>query len=499
MMSTEQPQKRMVSSVFITLASPHRPPPRATPHSANTTDTQIRPNQIQSKPSSSSSSTEPRTSWTEAPLSPTRTENQPASSQTQPLRASLLNQAKPPPNQITPATNGITQAVPPSASRAAPPTSANRLYQPKSPQGTTNLLPGSDSLSSTDFFPPPPPVEELSSPARLEAVSPSFSNQGLQTLPGRPADSSGQRSVPMTGALRQDRAPPAGKRQAAQNELWETLAVQQPSKPEEPVQKSTDFFPPPPPVEELSSPARLEAVSPSFSNQGLQTLPGHPANSSGQRSVPMTGALRQDRAPPAGNRQAAQDELWKTLAVQQPSKPEEPVQKSTDICGFCHKAISPTVQAIEAMKEMYHASCFTCRKCCHPLAGELYYNKEGVPICDPCYKATLERCGRCDQVITDRVTRAMETVFHPECFTCAVCRRPIGDERFVVDDTNEVYCIPDYYRKYASTCSVCKDLIVPGKDGKDTFTVECLGRTFHEGCYRCEGTTDKWKLNTCMN
>ncbi|MGH0132421.1 UNVERIFIED_CONTAM: hypothetical protein FKN15_049809 [Acipenser sinensis] len=396
MMSSEQPQKRMVSSVFITLASPHRPPPRVAPHSANTTDTQIRPNQIQSKPSSSSSSTEPRTSWTEAPLSPTRTENQPASSQTQPLRASLLNQAKPPPNQITPATNGITQAVPPSASRAAPSTSANRLYQPKSPQGTTKLLPGSDSLSSADFFPPPPPVEELSSPARLEAVSPSFSNQGLQTLPGRPADSSGQ------------------------------------------------------------------------------------------RSVPMTGALRQDRAPPAGNRQAAQDELWETLAVQQPSKPEEPVQKSTDICGFCHKAISPTVQAIEAMKEMYHASCFTCRKCCHPLAGELYYNKEGVPICDPCYKATLERCGRCDQVITDRVTRAMETVFHPECFTCAVCRRPIGDERFAVDDTNEVYCIPDYYRKYASTCSVCKDLIVPGKDGKDTFTVECLGRTFHEGCYRCE-------------
>lgn len=50
----------------------------------------------------------------------------------------------------------------------------------------------------SDFFPPPPPVEELSSPARLEAVSPSFSNQGLQTLPGRPANSSGVRLLNLT-------------------------------------------------------------------------------------------------------------------------------------------------------------------------------------------------------------------------------------------------------------------------------------------------------------
>ncbi|XP_063292204.1 filamin-binding LIM protein 1 [Pelobates fuscus] len=159
--------------------------------------------------------------------------------------------------------------------------------------------------------------------------------------------------------------------------------------------------------------------------------------------------------------------------------------EGSDICAFCHKAILPNVAAIEAMKKQYHASCFTCRKCHRLLAGQLYYQKDGQPICDHCYKETLEKCAKCQALITHHIVRAMGNGYHPECFTCVVCNRMIADESFAVDEYNDVYCAKDYYRKYAPICSVCDKPIIP-RDDVDSYKIECLGRNFHENCYRCE-------------
>lgn len=40
-------------------------------------------------------------------------------------------------------------------------------------------------------------------------------------------------------------------------------------------------------------------------------------------------------------------------------------------------------------------------------------------------------------------------------------------------------------RKFAPVCSICENPIIP-RDGKDAFKIECMGRNFHENCYRCE-------------
>ncbi|XP_053546221.1 filamin-binding LIM protein 1 [Bombina bombina] len=157
----------------------------------------------------------------------------------------------------------------------------------------------------------------------------------------------------------------------------------------------------------------------------------------------------------------------------------------SDICAFCHKAILPNVPTIEAMKKQYHADCFTCRKCHRLLAGQLYYQKDNQPICEHCYKDTLEKCAKCQTLILQHIVRAMGSVYHPECFTCVVCHRRIADESFAVDEYNEVHCADDYYRKYAPICSVCDQPIIP-RDGQDSYKIECLGRNFHENCYRCE-------------
>uniref|UniRef100_A0A8C8I685 LIM zinc-binding domain-containing protein n=1 Tax=Oncorhynchus tshawytscha TaxID=74940 RepID=A0A8C8I685_ONCTS len=139
--------------------------------------------------------------------------------------------------------------------------------------------------------------------------------------------------------------------------------------------------------------------------------------------------------------------------------------------------------AIEALNRTYHASCFQCHI---PLAGKLYYNKAGIPFCKDCYQASLELCWACGEVIKDQIIRALERAYHPLCFICATCSQPIGEQSFAQGEVGEVYCLQDYYRKYAPQCSACQQLIIPREDGIDSYTVECLGRSFHVDCYRCE-------------
>nr|XP_020637729.1 filamin-binding LIM protein 1 isoform X1 [Pogona vitticeps] len=158
---------------------------------------------------------------------------------------------------------------------------------------------------------------------------------------------------------------------------------------------------------------------------------------------------------------------------------------STEICAFCHKAISPWVPTLEAMNKQYHADCFTCRTCQHALAGKRYYQKDGQPLCVACYQNTLEKCAMCQALILTQIVHAMSNSYHPECFTCVVCARAIGDETFALDESNQVHCLDDFYRKFASVCGSCEKPIIPS-DGRDLYKIECMGRNFHEDCYRCE-------------
>lgn len=161
-------------------------------------------------------------------------------------------------------------------------------------------------------------------------------------------------------------------------------------------------------------------------------------------------------------------------------------RESRDVCGFCRKPVALSEPAIEALNRTYHDGCFQCRSCHIPLAGKQYYNKAGIPLCEECYQASLELCWACGEVITDHVIRALERAYHLPCFTCTTCKQQIGEQAFAQGEVGEVYCLQDYYRKYAPQCSACNRLIIPKEDGTDSYTVECLGRSYHENCYRCE-------------
>lgn len=159
---------------------------------------------------------------------------------------------------------------------------------------------------------------------------------------------------------------------------------------------------------------------------------------------------------------------------------------SKDVCGFCRKYVNLSEPAIEALNRTYHEACFQCRSCHIPLASKQYYNKAGIPLCEDCYQASLELCWACGEVIKHQVMRALERAYHPQCFICTTCKEQIGEQRFAQGEVGEVYCLPDYYRKYAPKCNACNQLIIPKEDGTDSYTVECLGQSYHEDCYRCE-------------
>lgn len=234
-----------------------------------------------------------------------------------------------------------------------------------------------------------------------------------------------------------------------------------------------ELLPPPPPPDALTSSAGALLSEESM-------LPPPPPPVQTPFSHPLTPGQQ-----PVYNREVETSTPSSGLNQDEQSH-KHSQDSSRDVCGFCRKPVALSEPAIEALNRTYHDSCFQCRSCHMPLAGKQYYNKAGIPLCEDCYQASLELCWACGEVITDHMIRALERAYHTSCFTCTTCKQQIGQQAFAQGEVGEVYCLQDYYSKYAPKCNACNRLIIPKEDGTDSYTVECLGHSYHENCYRCE-------------
>ncbi|NXD66743.1 ZYX protein, partial [Eolophus roseicapillus] len=158
----------------------------------------------------------------------------------------------------------------------------------------------------------------------------------------------------------------------------------------------------------------------------------------------------------------------------------------TELCGFCRKPLSRTQPAVRALDCLFHVECFTCFKCEKQLQGQQFYNVDEKPFCEDCYAGTLEKCSVCKQTITDRMLKATGNSYHPQCFTCVMCHTPLEGAAFIVDQANQPHCVDDYHRKYAPRCSVCSEPIMPEPGKDETVRVVALEKNFHMKCYKCE-------------
>ncbi|XP_060936701.1 zyxin [Limanda limanda] len=158
----------------------------------------------------------------------------------------------------------------------------------------------------------------------------------------------------------------------------------------------------------------------------------------------------------------------------------------TEVCGKCGEALSRTQPAVRAMEKLFHSNCFCCVSCHRPLQGMQFYDRDGGPECEECYMGSLAVCSRCGERITDRVLKAVGQSFHSHCFRCSTCSCVLEGAPFITDDNNNPYCVQDYHRRFSPLCVSCNEPIIPAPGSEETVRVVALDKNFHLKCYRCE-------------
>ncbi|CDF41110.1 unnamed protein product [Chondrus crispus] len=111
-------------------------------------------------------------------------------------------------------------------------------------------------------------------------------------------------------------------------------------------------------------------------------------------------------------------------------------------CAACGRMVEGTYTT--ALGKNFHPHCFCCGKCRRPMgagAGQ-FRERGGIPYCQACYAAHLaSRCARCSEPIMDTVITAMEKTWHKACLTCTICRLPLTQTFWLyADKPNEPRC-----------------------------------------------------------
>ncbi|KAG7475873.1 zyxin [Solea senegalensis] len=158
----------------------------------------------------------------------------------------------------------------------------------------------------------------------------------------------------------------------------------------------------------------------------------------------------------------------------------------SEVCGKCGEALSRSQPAVRAMDKLFHSNCFCCMSCHRPLQGMQFYDRDGAPQCEDCYTSSLAVCSRCGERITDRVLKAVGQSFHAHCFRCSTCSCVLEGAPFITDDNNNPYCVQDYHRRFSPLCVSCNEPIIPAPGSEETVRVVALDKNFHLKCYRCE-------------
>ena len=91
-------------------------------------------------------------------------------------------------------------------------------------------------------------------------------------------------------------------------------------------------------------------------------------------------------------------------------------------CAGCNQAVHGEV--LQASGKLWHMNCFCCGNCADLLGSASFFEFEGSPHCEKCYKGLFcPRCAKCDKSITDRVVTALGKKWHPDCFSCSTCNQ----------------------------------------------------------------------------
>ncbi|MBO5345006.1 MAG: hypothetical protein J6A51_03835 [Clostridia bacterium] len=158
------------------------------------------------------------------------------------------------------------------------------------------------------------------------------------------------------------------------------------------------------------------------------------------------------------------------------------LQRFAKMCARCGKPI--TDQCLNALGKSYHQACFNCTRCHKPFATPSFFQKDGEPYCEVCYKeAVAVKCGGCGKPIVGNSLMALGNKYHPECFVCSVCKAPfprgqffnLGGKPVCAEHKNGAGSVGG-----TSVCAHCNKPIVAGNS-----FISAMGKKFHSNHFMC--------------
>jgi len=146
-------------------------------------------------------------------------------------------------------------------------------------------------------------------------------------------------------------------------------------------------------------------------------------------------------------------------------------------CFTCGQAILG--ELISALGKSFHPEHFTCGNCRKALGTANFYEQNGVPQCESCYKgAFCPKCAHCDGPIMDRCITALGKKWHMDHFICTQCLKPFEGGTFF-EREGRPYCEADFYSVFSPKCGSCNEAIKGD-------CINALGQAWHPEHFVCQ-------------
>lgn len=85
-----------------------------------------------------------------------------------------------------------------------------------------------------------------------------------------------------------------------------------------------------------------------------------------------------------------------------------------------------------------------------------------------------------------QIITSLNKNYHTKCFCCCVCSKNLEGREFTIDK-GKIFCIGDYFAKFAPKCTICHRGIYPLDNNRyEKVRVVSREMDYHIDCYKCE-------------
>lgn len=120
---------------------------------------------------------------------------------------------------------------------------------------------------------------------------------------------------------------------------------------------------------------------------------------------------------------------------------------------------------VRALQTVFHLNCFKCMDCGEVVASKFFPidGPEGkqLPLCERDYFRRLNLiCAKCGMALRGSYITACNKKFHVEHFTCSLCPTLFGPQDSYYEHDGDVYCHFHYSTRFATKCAGCNSAIL---------------------------------------